>query len=171
MKWQKIKQISINEKKIISPFFGGGSVELCMSQMLGIKVIGYDIFNMLTNFWNVLINHKEEFIDELKKFKINRDEFDYNRNILLNYWEKIKPETLNYKTRNKLELATQDLTLLDNDIIKQAVYYYYNMTLSYGPMFLGWQSSTEINKERFNRRIDKLKKLNLINLEIGRAHV
>ena len=43
------------------------------------------------------------------------------------------------------------------------------MTLSYGPMFLGWQSSTEINKERFNRRIDKLKKLNLINLEINCA--
>ena len=36
--------------------FGGGSFELCVSQNLGIKVIGYDIFNMLVNFWNVLIH-------------------------------------------------------------------------------------------------------------------
>ena len=52
----------LKEKKIVSPFFGGGSVELCLSQMLDIKVIGYDIFNMLANFWNVLINNKDEFI-------------------------------------------------------------------------------------------------------------
>lgn len=159
----------LKEKKIISPFFGGGSIELCMSQKLGIKVIGYDIFNLLTNFWYVLINHKEEFINELMKFKITKDEFDYNRNILLNYWEKIKPLTLNYKTKNKLELSNEDLTLLDNDKIKQAVYYYYNMTLSYGPMFLGWQSSTEINIDKFKRRIEKIKNLNLINLEINCA--
>ena len=36
----------LKEKKIVSPFFGGGSVELCFSQMLGINVIGYDIFSM-----------------------------------------------------------------------------------------------------------------------------
>jgi hypothetical protein len=54
----------LKEKKVISPFFGGGSVELCLSQMLGIEVIGYDIFNMLVNFWNVLINHKDEFVND-----------------------------------------------------------------------------------------------------------
>ena len=57
----------LKEKKVISPFFGGGSVELCLSQMLEIEVIGYDIFNMLVNFWNVLINHKDEFVNELAK--------------------------------------------------------------------------------------------------------
>tara|TARA_B100000795_G_scaffold269272_1_gene258159 strand:- start:111 stop:1157 length:1047 start_codon:yes stop_codon:yes gene_type:complete len=156
----------LKEKKIVSPFFGGGSFELCISQMLGIKVIGYDIFNMLTNFWYVLINHKEEFIIELKKFNISRDEFTYNRHVLLNYWEKIKPSDLNYKTKNKIELNSEDLTKLDNNIVMQAVYYYYNMTLSYGPMFLGWPSSIEINKKKFERRIEKLKNLNLINLEV-----
>lgn len=156
----------LKEKKIVSPFFGGGSFELCISQMLGIKVIGYDIFNMLTNFWYVLINHKEEFIIELKKFNISNEEFTYNRHVLLNYWEKIKPSDLNYKTKNKIELNSEDLTKLDNNIVMQAVYYYYNMTLSYGPMFLGWPSSIEINKKKFERRIEKIKKLNLINLEV-----
>ena len=87
--------------------------------------------------------------------------------ILLNYWEKIKPSDLTYKTRNKIELKSEDLDKLDNNIVIQAVYYYYNMTLSYGPMFLGWPSSNEINIDKFKRRIDKIKDLNLINLNVN----
>lgn len=156
----------LKEKKIVSPFFGGGSVELCLSQLLGIKVIGYDIFNMVANFWHVLLHHKDEFIAELMNFEISEEEFTYNRHVLLNYWEKIKPSDLKYKTKRKVELTPEDLTKLDDNSITQAVYYYYNMTLSYGPMFLGWPSSNEINKEKFERRIHKLKKLSLVNLEV-----
>lgn len=159
----------LKEKKIVSPFFGGGSVELCLSQMLDIKVIGYDIFNMLANFWNILINNKDEFIEQLSKFKITEEEFTYNRHVLLNYWDKIKPSDLVYETKKKIELKEEDLTKLDDNKITQAVYYYYNMTLSYGPMFLGWPSSNEINKEKFQRRIEKLKQLNLKNLQVSCA--
>ena len=157
----------LKEKKIVSPFFGGGSVELCLSQMLGINVIGYDVFGMLVNFWNVLINHKTEFINRLINFNITKEEFTYNRHVLLNYWEKIKPNDLNYKTKNKIILRNEDLNKLDDDIINQAVYYYYNMTLSYGPMFLGWPSSNEINEDKFKRKIEKLKEMNFINLEVN----
>jgi DNA adenine methylase len=156
----------LKTKKIVSPFFGGGSVELCLSQNLNIEVIGYDIFDMLVNFWNVLIYNKNEFISELKKFDVNETEFTYNRHVLLNYWEKVKPKDLIYNTKNKIILKEEDLTRLDNNKIMQAVYYYYNMTLSYGPMFLGWPSSNEINKEKFNRKILKLEKLNLKNLKV-----
>jgi DNA adenine methylase len=156
----------LNKKKIISPFFGGGSFELCCSQELDIEIVGYDIFNMLVNFWNILINNKDLFIKELEKFDITSDEFTYNRHVLLNYWEKIKPSDLNYVTKKKIDLKEKDKTLLDNNPIMQAVYYYYNMSLSYGPMFLGWPSSNEINKDKFNRRIEKLKNLNLKNLSI-----
>ena len=34
------------------------------------------------------------------------------------------------------------------------------MTLSYGPMFLGWPSANEIKKDKWERRIEKLKKMN-----------
>jgi DNA adenine methylase len=156
----------LKTKKIVSPFFGGGSFELCLSQELNIQVIGYDIFDILVNFWNVIIHKKEEFIDYLKQFKISEEEFTYNRHILLNYWEKVKPKDLNYKTKNKLELKESDLTILDNSDVLQAVYYYYNMTLSYGPMFLGWPSSNEINKDKFTRKIQKLEKMNLKNLQV-----
>jgi len=77
----------LRTKKIVSPFFGGGSFELCASQTLGIEVVGYDIFGMLTNFWNVLIHRKNEFVAELKKFQVTSDEFTRNRHILLAYWD------------------------------------------------------------------------------------
>jgi len=156
----------LNHKKIVSPFFGGGSFELCLSQELDIEVIGYDVFDLLVNFWNILINNKDEFIECLKQFEISEEEFTYNRHVLLNFWEKVKPPDLVYKTKNKLELKESDLTLLDNNSLLQAVYYYYNMTLSYGPMFLGWPSSNEINKAKFERRIEKLQKMNLKNLSV-----
>ena len=156
----------LREKKIVSPFFGGGSFELCASQNLGIEVVGYDIFGMLTNFWDVLINHKDAFIEQLKKFTITPEEFTYNRHVLLNYWDKIKPKELVYKTTKKVELADEDLVMLDDNIIAQAAYYYYNMSLSYGPMFLGWPSSNEIKPDKFKRRIDKLKKMNLKNISV-----
>ena len=158
---------ALKEKKIVSPFFGGGSFELVLSSCLGFEVVGYDIFGLLTNFWSVLINNKEEFINELVKFNITEEEFTYNRHVLLNYWEKIKPESLNYKTKNKIQLKEEDLTKLDDNKVLQAVYYYYNMTLSYGPMFLGWPSSNEINKKKFDRRIEKLKQINLPNLQVN----
>jgi DNA adenine methylase len=157
---------NIQEKKIISVFFGGGSVELVLSQLLGFNVIGYDIFSMLVNFWNVLIHNKDEFLEELKKFSITKEEFTKNRHILLNYWDKIKPKSLVYKTKKIIELDDNEKYMLDNDKILQAVYYYYNMTLSYGPMFLGWPSNNEINYNKFERRIKKINEMNIKNLSI-----
>lgn len=153
----------LREQKIVSTFFGGGSFELCASQLLGIEVVGYDIFGMLTNFWTILITRRDEFIAELKRFAVNEEEFTRNRHILLEYWNTIKPETLNYKTKKVVVLTDEEKALLKDNELMQAVYYYYNMTLSYGPMFLGWPSSNEINKAKFDRRIDKLEKTNAMS--------
>jgi DNA adenine methylase len=156
----------LKEKKIISPFFGGGSFELCCAQNLNIEIVGYDIFGMLVNFWNVFIKFPKEFIQELEKFEINATEFTRNRHILLNYWDKIKPATLKYKTMKEIDLSEDEKTRLDDDKIQQAVYYYYNMTLSYGPMFLGWPSSHEINAKKFKRKIESLKKMEFKNISV-----
>jgi DNA adenine methylase len=137
-----------------------------VSQKLGIEVIGYDIFGMLTNFWNVLINNKEEFIEELKRFNITNEEFAYNRHVLLNYWDKIKPSELIYNTKKVVDLSDEDKVLLDDNNIKQAVYYFYNMTLSYGPMFLGWPSSNEIKLDKFKRRIKKIENMQFNNISV-----
>ena len=156
----------LTHKRIVSPFFGGGSVELCLSQMLGFEVIGYDIFEMLTNFWNVLIHQKDQFLTELKKLIVSPEEFTKNRHILLSYWDHVKPPDLIYRTQKKVDLTETEKTLLWDDRVLQAVYYYYNMSLCYGPMFLGWPSKVEIDALKFKRRLEKLTNVNLVNLSV-----
>lgn len=45
-------------KTILSPFFGGGSFELHLNNQ-GIKVIGYDNFWLLSNFWEQLLENPQ----------------------------------------------------------------------------------------------------------------
>lgn len=156
----------LKEKKIVSPFFGGGSFELVLSKELGYEVIGYDIFSFLTNFWDQLINNNESFIDELKKLTPDKENYTRNRHILLNYWDKVKPEDLTYKTMKKLELTETEKNIMDDNKIIQAAYYYYNMQLSYGPMFLGWPSSVYLKNDRYTKIIDKLENIDLGNLSV-----
>jgi len=63
--------------RVISPFIGGGSVEVAISKELGIPVIGYDIFDILVNFWQVLLNEneKQEMINILKSLKPNKETY------------------------------------------------------------------------------------------------
>ena len=156
----------LKEKKIVSTFFGGGSFELVLTKDLGYEVIGYDIFGMLVNFWNILITQPENFVKELKKLKATKEDFTKNRHILLEYWNMIKPKDLNYKTKRVVPLTDKEKKLLIDNKLLQAVYYYYNMQLSYGPMFLGWPSSNEINPAKYKRRLDKLEIFDAKNLKV-----
>jgi len=157
---------ALKEKKVVSPFFGGGSFEIVLSKNLGYEVIGYDIFSFLTNFWDQIINNNENFIHELKKLIPDKENYTRNRHILLNYWEKVKPSDLEYKTLNKLELTEEEKIIMDNNKTIQAAYYYYNMQLSYGPMFLGWPSSVYLKKDRYNKILGKLENIDLGNLSV-----
>ena len=148
---------TLRKKKVVSPFFGGGSLELALTQKLGFEVVGYDIFGMLTNFWDTLIKQPEQLAVALEQMSVTKDSFTRYRHILLHYWNKIKPPSLVYNTKKKIELTAEEKSLLDDDNLMQAAYYYYNMALSYGPMFLGWPSSNEINPAKFKRRIAKIR--------------
>ena len=53
-----------DEDKIVSPFIGGGSLEVHWAAM-GKEVIGYDIFDMLVNFWDILLTKPDELAIEL----------------------------------------------------------------------------------------------------------
>ncbi|MCY4184963.1 MAG: DNA adenine methylase, partial [Rhodobacteraceae bacterium] len=48
-----VEHIPNNIDKIVSPFIGGGSVEIACANELGLKVQGYDVFDILTNYWKV----------------------------------------------------------------------------------------------------------------------
>jgi len=160
---------ALKEKKIVSLFFGGGSFELVLSKNLGFEVIGYDIFGMLTNFWTQLIGKPKELAAELQKLIPDTENYTRNRHILLNYWDKIKPKSLVYNTRDKLELTKEEKERLDANLLLQAAYYYYNMQLSYGPMFLGWGSSVYLKPEKYTKIIETIKTYNAGNLKVNQG--
>jgi DNA adenine methylase len=131
--------------RVVSPFFGGGSVEIAISKYLGLEVVGYDIFDILTNYWNVQINNPKELYRELAKLEPNKATYESIKNELRIQW----------KGGKKLPR------------LKQAVYYYYNHNLSYGPGFLGWPSSIYMdNKDRYQKIIEKVRDFKPGNLKV-----
>jgi len=159
----------LKERKIVSLFMGGGTFELVLSKHLGFEVIGYDIFGVLTNFWKQLIERPKELAAELKKLVADSENYTRNRHILLNYWEKIKPESLVYNTRDRLVLTEEEKVCLDTNQVIQAAYYYYNMQLSYGPMFLGWGSSVYLKSEKYKKIVDTIENYDAGNLKVNQG--
>ena len=160
---------ALKEKKIVSPFFGGGSVEFVLAKKLGYEVIGYDTFGILVNFWKQILERPAEFADELQRLTADKDNYKRNRHILLNYWNKVKPETLEYTTKNLLELTDGEKVLLDTNNLLQAVYYYYNSQLSYGPAFLGWPSSVYLTKANYERIVERVRNFTAPKLSVKQA--
>lgn len=56
-----------NLDKLLSPFFGGGSIELAAAAK-GTKVYGHDLFSPLVEFWQCLISQPNELADEVEKY-------------------------------------------------------------------------------------------------------
>ena len=133
-----------NVKRVVSPFFGGGSIEIAMSKELGLEVIGYDIFDILCNYWKFQIEKPKLLYKKLKELKPNKKTFERIRLILNDVWKK----------KTKLD----PLTL--------AVYYVYNFNLSYGPGFMGWSSDIYLDETRYKRMLENIRDFNPKNLKV-----
>lgn len=60
---------------IVSPFLGGGSVEIALAAS-GVKVVGYDILEPLTCFWHYLLADPELLCREIMKlYPLSKDQF------------------------------------------------------------------------------------------------
>lgn len=132
-----IEKIPRDVKKIVSPFFGGGSVELALAKNLGFHVIGYDIFDLLANYWKMQIERPLELYNILKTYKPTKEEFTARRIRLLEHWK---------GTGTKIT-DPDELTAM----------YYFNHNMSYGPMFLGWPSSVQLTTPKYNSILEKVK--------------
>lgn len=124
-----------NLEKVISPFFGGGSIEIALSKELGLEVVGYDIFDILCNYWKFQIEESAVLYEKLKALKPNKKTFEKIRLILNDVWKK--------------KVKLDPLTL--------AVYYVYNFNLSYGPGFMGWASNIYLDETRYQRMIERIR--------------
>ena len=142
-----IELLPNNIKRVVSPFFGGGSIEISMSKHLGLEVIGYDIFDILTNYWKFQIEKPELLYQELKKLRPDKETFEKIRLILNDVW--------------KRKVKLNPLTL--------AVYFVYNFNLSYGPGFMGWSSDIYLNEDRYKKILERIKNFKPGNLKVGCA--
>lgn len=128
--------------RVVSPFMGGGSVEIAISNELGVEVIGYDIFDILMNYWDVQINDAEELYQKLSEFSPSRDTFKSVKTRLKAHWDGNEP------------LERIDL----------AAYFYFNSNTSYGPHFLGWPSDVYLNETRYEKTLRKVRGFKAPNL-------
>jgi DNA adenine methylase len=139
-----VEHIPNNITRIVSPFLGGGSVEVACAKELGLKVIGFEIFDILVNYWQVQLHNPEALYERLQHFEPTREGFKEVKERLKRHWE------------GKELLDKYDL----------AAYYYFNSNTSYGPHFLGWPSSVYLQKDRYQRMIQKVRNFKLSNMEV-----
>ena len=115
-----IEQLPDGLDRLVSPFFGGGSVEIACAKELGINVQGYDIFDVLVNYWLVQIRKPAHLAMLLRQWEPNKETYAKVKIRLKAHWDETK------KVEDKDELAAL---------------YWFNHNLSYGPGFLGWISA------------------------------
>jgi len=132
-------------KRLISPFFGGGSVEIACNKELGLEVKGFEIFDLLVNYWVHQLNEPEKLFKYLTKYQPTRENFLLVKQRMKNHWTGTKP------IKKDLELAAL---------------YYFNHNTSYGPHFLGWPSSVYLREDRYQSMITKSRTLNLKNITV-----
>jgi DNA adenine methylase len=148
--------------KIVSPFIGGGSLEVHWASM-GKEVIGYDLFDVLVNFWNVLLSNRDELVLKLKEIVPTGDEYNRIKEILMK-WDNTQNMLRDWKTKHYVR---EDVITLDN--ITAAAYYYFNHNTSYGPGYLGWGSSVYLKEKKWNDMIDKISKFDLPTLSVNQG--
>ena len=147
-------------KRIISPFFGGGSLEVRWASELGIEVQGYDVFNVLVNYWKHQINNPKGLYNILKGLEPTKEQYDEIKDILL-HWDKVQELFKNWKTDH------YDRTSKPLDDELGAAYYWFNHNLSYGPMFLGWFSSIYLKKDSlYENSINRVRDFSVSNLSV-----
>lgn len=129
-------------KRVVSPFFGGGSVEFACALECGIEVLGFDLHKELIIFYNEVKNNPYRIYENLIKMENN---------------DKVYREI-----KKKLLDNIQGVNILNDEEI--AYMFAYNFGLSYGPQFLGWFSSNFKDRNKYERFCQKLKKFSFKNI-------
>jgi DNA adenine methylase len=72
---EAITQYFPEVQEMVSPFFGGGSIELCLAAQ-GVRVYGYDLFEPLVEFWQCVQWAPRALADKVQEyFPLSRTRF------------------------------------------------------------------------------------------------
>ena len=142
-----LERLPYNTKRLVSPFIGGGSVEVACAREIGIEVVAYDVFDILVNYWQVQLDEPEALYHRLAEFEPTRPNFSQVKQRLEAHWR-----------------AGETLEPLD-----LAAHYYFNSNTSYGPHFLGWPSDIYLQPTRYQGMIAKVRQFRADGLSVGCA--
>jgi DNA adenine methylase len=153
-----IELLPDNVERVVSPFIGGGSVEVALARELGLKVIAFDIFDILVTFWQVILNPQEkaQMLSILEGLSPDKGTYGAVKERLKRHW----------RFTQYGEGGGEDLI---QDRAELAAFFFFNYQLSYGPGFLGWPSSVYLNREAYRRMLDKLAEFEAPGLEVYAA--
>ena len=143
-----VEHLPSDTSKLVSPFFGGGSLEIACAKELGLEVIGYDIFDILVNYWQRQIDEPRALASGLREWQPSKDRYQLVKARLKKHW------TQECLIKNSTELA---------------VHYWFNHNLSYGPGFLGWMSKIYEEEDRYRRLVDKVDNFRCQNISVRKG--
>ena len=146
-------------KRIISPFMGGGSLEVRWASEQNIPVLGFDVFWCLTNYWKNQLNDPREVYEILNSLKCDKSEYKKIKEELMR-WDVVQELFKNWKTDH------YDREPKHIDDLLGAAYYFYSHNLSYGPMFLGWYSSNYNDEKKYIKMIERVRDFKCSNLKV-----
>ena len=66
-------------KRIVSPFMGGGSLEVRWASEQNIPVVGFDVFWCLTNYWKNQLNNPREVYEILHSLTCSKETYKRNK--------------------------------------------------------------------------------------------
>jgi DNA adenine methylase len=147
-------------EKIVSPFIGGGSLEVHWACNLDKKVIGYDVFNMLVNFWSHLLCTPDKLADKLSEITPTKEEYKRVKELLM-----CLPETQDMLKDWNTDYYKRD-EVIDVDDLTKSAWYYFNHNTSYGPGYLGWGSSVYLQQDKWDKMVQKIRDFKCDNLSV-----
>lgn len=140
-----IEQFPDRLERLVAPFIGGASVEIAAAKELGIPVQGYDVFDLLVNYWQRQLAEPERLADRIAQWEPSKAAYTEVKRRLKGHWQGNAPIA---------------------DPLERAAHYWFNHNLSYGPGFLGWMSRIYEEPERARRLLDKVRTFRCPNLTV-----
>ncbi|MFP6230208.1 DNA adenine methylase [Helicobacter pylori] len=83
-----VEYIPNSVRRMISPFIGGGSVEIACAAELGLEVLGFDIFDILVNFYQVLLKDKQALYSHLLSLEPTQETYSTIKQELKAHYKK-----------------------------------------------------------------------------------
>ena len=142
-----IEQLPRHIPQLVSPFMGGGSVEIACARDLGMRVLAFDVFDILVSYWQVQLRAPKKLAAHIGQWTASKKTYQQVKQRLAAHWHGTNLIT------DKLELAA---------------HYWFNHNLSYGPGFLGWMSGLYEDQPRYHRLLDKVAAFTCPGLKVGK---